>query len=132
MSTGDGVWRSLVVFVVFFGVSMGARGPIVSTIAATLFAGRGLGTIYGTITTGQGLGAAVGSWLAGYLHDLTGGYDTGFALSAGFAVAAITLFWTVPELAARRTRPGPTRPSTWRRRTSSASCPGCMRTTTAS
>ncbi len=95
----------VVVFVVFFGVSMGARGPIVSTIAATLFAGRGLGTIYGTITTGQGLGAAVGSWVAGYLHDLTGGYDTGFVMSATFAIAAITLFWTVPELSARRQRP---------------------------
>ncbi|MEQ9333442.1 MFS transporter [Thalassobaculum sp.] len=94
----------VVVFVVFFGVSMGARGPVVSTIAATLFAGRGLGVIYGTITTGQGLGAAVGSWVAGYLHDLTGGYDAGFGLSVAFVITGIALFWTVPELAARRSR----------------------------
>ncbi len=94
----------VVVFVVFFGVSMGARGPIVSTIAATLFAGRGLGVIYGTITTGQGLGAAAGSWVAGYLHDLTGGYDTGFLVSVVFVGTGIALFWTVPELAARRNR----------------------------
>lgn len=94
----------VVVFVVFFGVSMGARGPIVSTISATLFAGRGLGVIYGTITTGQGLGAAVGSWVAGFLHDLTGGYDAGFLLSGVFVTTGIALFWTVPELAARRSR----------------------------
>lgn len=94
----------VVVFVVFFGVSMGARGPIVSTIAATLFAGRGLGVIYGTITTGQGLGAAAGTWIAGYLHDLTGGYDAGFLLSVIFVGTGIALFWTVPELAARRQR----------------------------
>lgn len=94
----------VVVFVVFFGVSMGARGPIVSTISATLFAGRGLGLIYGTITTGQGLGAAAGSWLAGYLHDLTGGYDAGFLMSVVFVATGVALFWTVPELAARRTR----------------------------
>jgi len=92
----------VVVFVVFFGVSMGARGPIVSTISATLFAGRGLGVIYGTITTGQGLGAAAGSWLAGFLHDLTGGYDAGFLLSVVFVGTGIALFWSVPELAARR------------------------------
>ncbi|GHD48975.1 MFS transporter [Thalassobaculum fulvum] len=95
----------VVVFVVFFGVSMGARGPVVSTIAATLFAGRGLGVIYGTITTGQGLGAAAGSWLAGYLHDLTGGYNAGFLLSAVFVATGVALFWTVPELAARRSAP---------------------------
>ncbi len=92
----------VVVFVLFFGVSMGARGPIVSTIAATLFGGRGLGVIYGTITTGQGLGAAAGSWLAGFLHDQTGGYNAGFLLSAVFVGTGVTLFWTVPELAARR------------------------------
>jgi MFS family permease len=84
---------------------MGARGPIVSTIAATLFAGRGLGTIYGTITTGQGLGAAAGSWIAGFLHDLTGGYDAGFLMSSVFIGLAVILFWTVPELVARRSRP---------------------------
>lgn len=94
----------VVVFVVFFGVSMGARGPIVATIAATLFAGRGLGTIYGTISTGQGLGAAAGTWIAGYLHDATGGYDAGFLLSVVFAATAVTLFWVVPELVARRPR----------------------------
>src|SRR3546814_623238 len=94
----------VVVFVVFFGISMGARGPIVSTIATTLFAGRGIGSIYGTITTGQGLGAAVGTWVAGYLHDLTGGYNAGFLLSVTFVGAGMGLFWGVPELAARRAR----------------------------
>ena len=84
----------VVVFVVFFGVSMGARGPVVSTIAATLFAGRGLGVIYGTRT----------SWVAGYLHDLTGGYNAGFGMSVAFVITGIALFWTVPELAARRSR----------------------------
>ena len=95
----------VVVFVIFFGVSMGARGPIVSTVAATLFAGRGLGTIYGTITTGQGLGAAAGSWVAGYLHDLTGGYDVGFLLSAVFVGFGIALLWLITELGARRSAP---------------------------
>ena len=96
----------VVVFVLFFGVSMGAHGPIVSTVSATLFAGRGLGTIFGTIATGQGLGAAFGSWLAGWLHDTTGGYDVGFLVSAGFVLVAVSLFWTVPELKARRERRG--------------------------
>lgn len=94
----------VVVFVLFFGVSMGARGPIVSTLSATLFSGRGLGAIFGTIATGQGLGAAVGSWMAGALHDATGGYDVGFSVSAAFVLLAVILFWTVPELKRRRER----------------------------
>ncbi len=92
------------VYVLFFGSSMGARGPIISTLATTLFAGRGVGAIYGTITTGQGLGAAVGTWLAGVLHDLTGGYEAGFVASSSFILVAVTVFWLVPELAARRRR----------------------------
>ena len=71
-------------------------------MAATNFSGAGLGTIFGTISTGQGLGAAAGAWFAGFLHDATGGYDVGFMVSSGFILAAITLFWTVPELRARR------------------------------
>lgn len=89
-------------FVLFFGGSMGARGPIISTLAATIFTGRGIGAIYGTITTGQGLGAAIGTWLAGVLHDVTGGYTTGFVTSSAFMLAAMTIFWVVPELAVRR------------------------------
>lgn len=89
-------------FVIFFGGSMGARGPIISTLSATIFSGRGIGAIYGTITTGQGLGAAIGTWLAGFLHDVTGGYTAGFMVSSGFMLAAMTVFWVVPELAVRR------------------------------
>ena len=99
------IWPTLAlvaVYVLFFGSSMGARGPIISTLSTTLFAGRGVGAIYGTITTGQGLGAAVGTWLAGVLHDLSGGYELGFVTSSVFVLLALTVFWTVPELAARR------------------------------
>ena len=89
-------------FVLFFGGSMGARGPIISTITATIFSGRGIGAIYGTITTGQGLGAAIGTWIAGFLHDVTGGYTAGFMFSSAFMLTAMAIFWVVPDLAVRR------------------------------
>ena len=88
----------VLMFVLFFGISMGARGPILATLSANLFPGRGLGVIYGAITMGQGLGAATGSWLTGVLHDVTGGYDVGFMIAAGFILLGITVFWTVPEM----------------------------------
>ena len=101
------VWSGfamVLMFVLFFGISMGARGPILATLSAYHFPGRGLGAIYGTITMGQGLGAATGSWITGVLHDITGGYDVGFVLAAGFILMGITLFWTVPEMRQQRGR----------------------------
>ncbi|MBT5263832.1 MAG: MFS transporter [Rhodospirillaceae bacterium] len=88
----------VVVFVIFFGLSMGARGPIITTLIAKLFAGRGLGSIYGTVNLGQGVGAAGGALMTGLLYDLTGGYDLGFAICAGAALIGIALFWMVPEI----------------------------------
>jgi MFS family permease len=92
----------VVVFVVFFGLSMGARGPIISTLVAQIFAGRGLGAIFGTITLGQGLGAAIGAWCSGWLYDATGSYDTGFVLSSIGVLIGMSLFWIVPEMRPER------------------------------
>ena len=87
----------LVAFVVCFGVAQGTRGPVVSAVAAQLFPGRGLGTIYGAITMGIGVGAAVGSWMSGFLYDLTGAYDAGFALSIAAALSGLAIFSAIPR-----------------------------------
>ncbi len=81
-----------------FGLAAGSRGPVISTLAAALFAGGGLGAIYGAITMGMGLGAAVGSWAAGALYDLTGQYLACFAFAIAAALAALSQFWLVPAL----------------------------------
>ena len=86
------------VFVVTFGLSAGARGPIVMTLMAELFSGRGLASIYGASNLGQGLGAAVGTLGAGLLFDRTGSYTVGLALCALFATLGGSLFWLVPEI----------------------------------
>jgi MFS family permease len=95
------VWPAgllLAAFVAVFGLCMGVRGPIVSSIATRNFAGPKVATIYGLIYSANAIGAAFGSLMGGVLHDLSGGYLAGFALSicaVGFAVAP---FWTVKEL----------------------------------
>jgi MFS family permease len=86
------------VFVVTFGLSAGARGPIVMTLMAELFSGRGLASIYGAANMGQGFGAAVGTLGAGLLFDRTGSYTLGLALCALFATVGGSLFWLVPEI----------------------------------
>lgn len=85
-------------FVVVFGLCMGTRGPIISSVSARFFAGPNVATIYGSIYATNALGAAAGALLGGFLHDLTGGYRVGFAVALVFIVLAATPFWIVREL----------------------------------
>jgi MFS family permease len=91
-------WALLVLFIVTFGFSAGARGPIVTAQMAEMFAGRGLASIFGATNVGQGCGAALGAFMAGYLFDLTGSYNTGFVMSLIFAVLGLSMFWFVPAI----------------------------------
>lgn len=95
------VYALVAAFVIMFGTMQGSRGPLVAVLAARNFAGGGLGAVYGTIMVGMGLGGAVGSWAAGTLHDLTGGYRAGFLLAALCAGGGLSLFWVVRALSAR-------------------------------
>ena len=88
----------LALFVPIFGLCMGVRGPIVSSISTRYFAGPNVATIYGTIYATNAVGAAFGSLMGGLLHDLTGGYRVGLAMAMIFVVMASTPFWTVPAL----------------------------------
>jgi MFS family permease len=88
----------LVMFVALFGLCMGTRGPIVSSISARHFAGPHVATIYGAIYAANALGAAFGSFMGGVLHDLTGGYRVGLLWALVFIALAAAPFWTVPVL----------------------------------
>ena len=91
-------WGLLGLFVLCFGLSAGARGPIITTQMADLFAGRGLASIFGATNIGQGCGAAIGAFMAGFLYDITGGYNTGFMISLTFALIGLSMFWVVPAI----------------------------------
>ncbi len=88
----------LALFVGLFGLCMGTRGPIVSSVSARYFAGPRVATIYGGIYSANALGAAIGSYMGGLLHDLTGGYGVGLAVALAFIALAAAPFWTVPAL----------------------------------
>lgn len=96
----------LVAFVLFFGTSQGARGPIVSSLASKIFHGPGFATVFGTIFMCMSIGAGMGSWLSGLLHDWTGGYRTSFVVSMVSIVLAALPFWTNAELTSASARAG--------------------------
>ena len=88
----------LVLFVPTFGLCMGVRGPIVSSVATKFFAGPSVATIYGGIYAANAVGAAFGSFTGGVLHDLTGGYKAGLAFALVCVAVASAPFSTVREL----------------------------------
>lgn len=91
-------WLFLGIFVLAFGLSAGARGPIITTLMAKNFSGKGLASIYGAANLGQGVGAATGAFSAGWLYDQTGGYNSGFLLCSVFTFIGASLFWLIPEI----------------------------------
>jgi predicted MFS family arabinose efflux permease len=88
----------LAVFVLIFGMSLGVRGPIISSICTRHFAGSRVATIYGTVFAANSIGAATGSLIGGVLHDLTGGYTMVFVFSLCSIALASAPFWSVPAL----------------------------------
>lgn len=88
----------LAAFVAVFGLCMGVRGPIVSSVGAKYFAGPKVATIYGVIYACNALGAAFGSFMGGVLHDLTGGYRAGLTVALVFVVLAALPFWMIRAL----------------------------------
>ena len=90
----------LYAYAILFGLGFGARGPIITAIAAQLFPGRRFGAIYGVMSVGNGLGGAIGPWFGGFMHDLTGSYRVAFLVATAFCVAGSGCFWLA------RPRPG--------------------------
>jgi len=88
----------LVLFVPVFGLCMGVRGPIISSVSAKYFSGRNVATIYGGIYAANAIGAAFGAFVGGVLHDLTGGYKAALAFSLISIAIAAAPFWTVRAL----------------------------------
>jgi MFS family permease len=90
------VWphvAALYAYALFFGLGFGARGPIITAIAAQLFPGRRFGVIYGLLSVGNGVGGGLAPWFGGFVHDLTGSYRVAFLVAVGFCVTGAACFW---------------------------------------
>jgi MFS family permease len=93
------VWphaAALYAYAILFGLGFGARGPIITAIAAQLFPGRRFGAIYGVLSVlsvGNGVGGGVAPWYAGVVHDLSGSYRAAFLIAVGFCVLGSVCFW---------------------------------------
>jgi predicted MFS family arabinose efflux permease len=94
----------IIAFVLGFGSAMGARGPIVSSLAASHFGGAGFATIYGTMFAWMSMSGALAAFIAGWLYDVTGGYRAGLFFSMATVLVAVSPFWTSRPLSHRSSR----------------------------
>jgi len=89
LAPGSPSWL-LWAYVLPFGLTLGARGPIVAALTADVYRGRNFGPVLGVITFGNRVGSAIGPWLGGVIYDVTGSYRLAFGVSiVALAVAAV-------------------------------------------
>lgn len=83
------------------GLTLGSRGPMVSSIVSRTFHGPAFGRIYGAILAFGGAGGGLGAWLGGFIHDAAGGHAALFYVGGVVLVAAGSPFVFLSRAAAR-------------------------------
>lgn len=83
----------LYLYLLFFGIGFGSRAVIFSALTADIFSGKRFGAILGFSVISVGAGGALGSWLGGFLHDVTGSYLISFGLSTVGLILSDLCVW---------------------------------------
>lgn len=79
------------------GFGMAGSFAMTSALTGDIFGRFSVGSILGLIFLSHQTGAALGSWLGGFLFDVTGGYGSAFAVACGLLVAGAALSITIDE-----------------------------------
>jgi MFS family permease len=102
MATGAPLW--LIYFAVaLYGIGHSAGNPTYGAVIGDIFSGRKIGLIFGFLEISFGFGSAFGSWLGGYVFDITGSYAWPFTacllcyVISGFAIHACSR-WQARQL----------------------------------
>ncbi len=105
----------LLIAALVIGFSWSATTPLTSSLCATLFGRRRLGTIFGLLFAVMPLGTAAGSAFAGLLFDWTGNYNVSLLLAAAAGLSAAAVVFPVrvsPRPCVRRDQELQTAPTT--------------------
>jgi len=92
----------LYVFIICFGFGSGVYSPFKGAAEADVFQGKRLGTIVGSANMGYGLGAAFGTWLYGYIFDVTGTYALAIIITMIAVSIQIPAIWVAAPRKVRR------------------------------
>jgi MFS family permease len=85
----------LMVVAAIGGLSLTGSFAMASALTADIFGRFSVGSIFGLVFLLHQVGAALGSWLAGFLHDVSGGYGFAFAIACGLLLVGAGLSLTI-------------------------------------
>jgi MFS family permease len=88
-----GTMSQIWLFVVMFGVGIGALGTIMPIVTRDIFGVANFSTFFGFIAVLFTIGNAIGPPLAGFMFDATGSYHSVFIIITAIIVAAILLIY---------------------------------------
>ena len=91
--------------IALYGVGHSAGNPTYGAVIGDIFSGRKIGLIFGYLEISFGLGSALGSWLGGYLFDLTGSYAWPLAICALCFIISASAIHGCIKWQARQTAP---------------------------
>jgi len=103
MTAGAPLWL-VYLTIVLYGVGHSAGNPTYGAVISDIFSGHKIGVIFGFLEVSFGLGSAFGSWIGGYLFDVTGSYAWAFTLClicfviSGLAIHSCVRWHTNNEL----------------------------------
>jgi MFS family permease len=81
----------LYLFAIIYGFGYGGHVPQLAALVGEIFGLRYVGISLGMTTLSWGIGGALGSFLAGYIFDISGSYDYAFVLGAAAMFLATVL-----------------------------------------
>jgi MFS family permease len=87
------------------GITMAGTGSMTSALTADIWGRFSVSRLLGAIFLVHQTGSALGSWLAGYLFETTGGYGAAFALACVFLVFAAVVALKIDTGSRRVWRP---------------------------
>lgn len=87
----DFSFYSLSIFAIFFGLDWIATVPPTLRLTTEAFGERDAPIVFGWIVAGHQLGAASAAWMAGFVRDTQGNYQTAFIIAGMTGVVAAVL-----------------------------------------
>jgi MFS family permease len=82
-------------FAILYGINHGGMVTVISPVVAEIFGTRSQGVLLGTVMFISQTAGAVGPFFAGYIFDVTGGYQTAFMVMLALAVLGLVLSTTL-------------------------------------
>jgi MFS family permease len=81
------------------GVGMSGSLAMTSALTGDIFGRFSVGSIFGLIFLSHQAGSSLGSWLGGFLFDVTGGYGAAFGVAGALLLIAAILSLAIDEAA---------------------------------